>query len=283
MDIKYEVIESKYIGRYADLALEEQLQRAKYKSVTTAAAFMNDDGRKRAVGLIQFARRKNNAELLWIYVDSGLRGRGIGKGLIKYLFDSAFNDSASKICVRIPEDMRTDYDAVQISDYLLNNGFSGKETVPGPWLLTGKDVFLENFRLGKKNLDALFKIITPFDECTPSVIGGCADALKISDKDSVLNADKHVSFLYESGGTYKGMIWANKIGDTLYPGEVVFKDESVRDRLLAAFFYGFSRNIYYADRIVVENTEISREWIPKFFPDMGTKEAILLTADAAGA
>ncbi len=108
MGMIFETIESKYIGRYADLALEEQLQRAKYKSVTTAAAFIQSDGRKEAVGLIQYARKKSAVELLWIYVDRGFRGQGAGKGLLKYMFDSARDNSASEVCARIPEDLKVD-------------------------------------------------------------------------------------------------------------------------------------------------------------------------------
>jgi GNAT superfamily N-acetyltransferase len=277
MSIEYEAIDSKHIGRYADLALEEQLHRAKYKNVITACAFIREEDKKRAAGLIQFAKRKEGTELLWIYVSDEKRGLGIGKGLLKYMFDTMGDNIVSRVCVRIPFDLKIDFYADTMSEFLINHGFNNKEVVTGDWSVTGRDVFLENFKLGKKQQDALFKSIVSFRECTPAVIEACARALKTEDDDSIRYADKALSFIYESAGTYKGMIWTNKIGDALYPEGLVFSDENVRDRLLAVFFLSYSRNIHYADRVIVRDTEITREWMPKLFPESSTKKTILLT------
>ncbi len=277
MEYTYELIPSNLIGRYADLALKEQLQRAKFRNVSSVAAFDTSSEHKRALGLIQYAQKNDGLELLWVYVSDDHRRQGIGRGLIKYLLDTAKGNHSQKVYARIPEDLDIDLGAEEMSEFLLNNGFKNKEVVPGQWSVTGKDVFLENFKLGKKQLDELFRNIVPFEKCTSAVVSGCARAMKLRDPDDVLHAEKSLSFICESGGSYKGMIWTNKYGDALYPEGLVFLDENVRDRLIAAFLVSYSRNIRYADRVIVRESEISGKWMRKFFPETSTNKTILLT------
>ncbi len=277
MGIIVEKIQSKYIGRYAYLALEEQIHRAKYRNVTTAVAFLDDGDKKDGAGLIQYVDKKNVRELLWIFVPEDNRDCGVGKRLLEYMFEDTDEHGKRVFTAKVTEELQTGFDSGSLAEFLLHNGFDDEKTIPGPWLISGKDVFLENFRLKQKQLDAISRAVTPFSACTPTAVSACVRALNIEDNDSILYAEKTLSYIYESGGRYKGIIWSVKIGDTLYPEVMIFEDESVRDMLLAAFFDGYSKNIHFADRIIVENTDISREWIPKFFPGMKSSESVSLS------
>ena len=277
MEIIVEKIQSKHIGRYAYLALEEQIHRAKYRNVTTAVAFLNDGDQKEGAGLIQFVDKKNERELLWIFVLEENRDCGVGKKLLEYMFENTDEHGKRVFTAKVTEELQTGFDSGSLAEFLLHNGFDDEKTIPGPWLISGKDVFLENFRLKQKQLDALSKAVMPFSSCTPATVSACAGALGMEDNDSILYAEKTLSYIYESGGRYRGIIWTVKIGDTLYPEEMIFEDESVRDMLLASFFDGYSKNIHFADRIIVESTDISREWIPKFFPGIKSSESTFLS------
>lgn len=123
---------------FAGVAPEEVLSLLSLPNASALGAVED----KEALGILVFTYQgKSSITIEWLYVDEEYRGIGAGSQLMEKVFEAAKAVKAENIYARLVED--EDFEAMQL--YMLNWGFNWRETLPGEWNITAKELYTTPF------------------------------------------------------------------------------------------------------------------------------------------
>ncbi len=221
----------------------------------------------------------------WLYVDEDHRGKGYGVKLMEEVYATAKKLGVKSIRARMTMD--EDFDAKQL--YLLQWGFGWRDTLPGEWDVTMKDLFLQPF--AKKAATSKEKIpdVKTLAEVEKRDLSEAVKRAAKEGKPMLYNVeadrrflDPKLSVVSYSKDKINGMLLIHRCENVLYP--VLFwaekNDPRIISRLFGAMFQGGVTSVKAGDVVrITAGSDLTYDYIERLMPDIPGARVYVMQAD----